>query len=92
MVSKLLGQFFVSELAQRVPDSVAVINCATPGMVHDTDFNREVDLTFGGKIAKLVTRRLGYTSNVGARHITDAAVRHGRESHGQYLSTQKLKP
>ncbi|RYP60255.1 hypothetical protein DL769_008189 [Monosporascus sp. CRB-8-3] len=92
MVSKLLGQFFLSELASRVPPSVAVINCATPGMIHDSDFNREVDRTFGGKIAKVFMRRIGYTSAIGARCITDAAVNHGEETHGQYLSTQKLKP
>ncbi|RYP48692.1 hypothetical protein DL768_005472 [Monosporascus sp. mg162] len=92
MVSKLLGQFFLSELARRVPPSVAVINCATPGMVHNSEFNREIDRTFGGKIAKVFMRRIGYTSAVGARHVTDAAVNHGEETHGQYLSTQKLKP
>ncbi|KAK2603994.1 hypothetical protein QQS21_003830 [Conoideocrella luteorostrata] len=92
MVSKLLGQFFLAELTKRVPSSVAVINCATPGMVHDSQFNRQVDATFGGKIAKVFMRRIGYSSPIGARHITDAAVKHGEASHGQYLSTQKLKP
>ena len=92
MVSKLLGQFFLTELAKRVPLSVAVINCATPGQVFDSDFNRQVDQTLGGKIAKVFMRRIGYTAAVGARAITDAAVRHGAETHGQYLSTQKLKP
>lgn len=92
MVSKLLGQFFLAELAKRVPSSVAVINCTTPGMVHDSEYNRQVDQTMGGKIAKVFMRRIGYTAAVGARHITDAAVRHGEETHGQYLSTQKLRP
>lgn len=93
MVSKLLGQFFLAELARQVPPSVAIINCATPGMVHGTDFNREMDQTMGGKIFRFVVlRRLGYTAAVGARHITDAAVNHGEASHGQYLSQQKIKP
>lgn len=93
MVSKLLGQFYISELAKRVPSSVVCINCATPGMVQGTQFNREVDATFGGKLVKPIIRRLGYTPEVGARCITDAALRHGDEEvHGQYLSTQKLKP
>jgi NAD(P)-dependent dehydrogenase (short-subunit alcohol dehydrogenase family) len=93
MVSKLLGQFFIAELAKRIPSSVVTINCATPGMVHDTQFNREVDGTFGGKLVKPILRRLGYTADVGARHITDAALHHSDdEIHGQYLSTQKLKP
>ncbi|KAM3426432.1 hypothetical protein NHJ13734_009461 [Beauveria thailandica] len=93
MVSKLLGQFYIAELAKRVPSSVVTINCATPGMVHDTQFNREVDRTIGGKLVKPILRRLGYTSDVGARHITDAALHHtNEETHGQYLSIQKLKP
>ncbi|KAJ2955933.1 hypothetical protein NQ176_g11356 [Zarea fungicola] len=93
MVSKLLGQFYMSELARRVPSSVVCINCATPGMVQGTQFNREVDATFGGKLVKPIIRRLGYTPEVGARYITDAALQHGDEEvHGQYLSTQKLKP
>ncbi|OAA35230.1 NAD(P)-binding domain protein [Beauveria brongniartii RCEF 3172] len=59
MVSKLLCQFYISELSKRVPSSVVTINCATPGMVHDTQFNREVDRTFGGKLVKPILRRLG---------------------------------
>lgn len=93
MVSKLLGQFYIAELSQRVPSTVVTINCATPGMVHGTQFNREVDTTFGGKLVKPILRRLGYTSDVGARNITDAALHHtNEETHGQYLSAQKLKP
>ncbi|KAM3544980.1 hypothetical protein ARSEF1564_002151 [Beauveria bassiana] len=90
VVSKLLGQFYIAELAKRVPSSVVTINCATPGMVHGTRFNREVDRTMGGKLVKPILRRLGYTADVGARHITDAALHHtNEETHGQYLSAQK---
>ncbi|OAQ99886.1 hypothetical protein LLEC1_08136, partial [Akanthomyces lecanii] len=93
MVSKLLGQFYVAELAKRIPSSVVTINCATPGMVHGTEFNREVDKTFGGRLEKPVLRRLGYTAEVGARNITDAALHHENDAtHGQYLSAQKVKP
>jgi len=91
-VSKLLGQFFLAELAKHVPTSVAVINAATPGMCHDSQLNRELDLTLKGKIAKIFMRRVGYSSAVGARMITDAAVQHGDETHGQYLGLQRLKP
>ena len=93
MVSKLLGQFFLKELATRVPSSLAIVNCATPGMVHDSQFNRHIDQTFGGRMVKFVIlRRLGYTATVGARHITDAVVNHGEESHGHFLSEQMIKP
>ncbi|KAH8698920.1 hypothetical protein BGW36DRAFT_396553 [Talaromyces proteolyticus] len=91
-VSKLLGQFFLTELARIVPVSVAVINAASPGTVHDSDFNREHDKTFSGAIAKKIMRRIGSTSAVGACMITDAAVQHGEETHGQFLSFQKVVP
>ncbi|TGJ86589.1 hypothetical protein E0Z10_g2192 [Xylaria hypoxylon] len=42
-VSKLLGQYFIGALAKQVPTSVAVINAASPGSVHDSQFNREID-------------------------------------------------
>lgn len=32
-ISKLLGQFFIKELAKRVPSSVMVVNCVSPGTV-----------------------------------------------------------
>ncbi|RAL12938.1 NAD(P)-binding protein [Aspergillus homomorphus CBS 101889] len=92
MVSKLLGQFFLSRLASIVPPSVAVINAVSPGSVHDSDFNREHDKTFSGAIAKVAMRRMANTAAVGARMVTDAAVNHGQETHGEFLSFQKLVP
>lgn len=41
---------------------------------------------------KMILRRVGNSSAVGARMITDAAVRHGEETRGQFLSFQKLVP
>ncbi|KAJ5803992.1 uncharacterized protein N7518_000295 [Penicillium psychrosexuale] len=92
MVSKLLGQFFLAHLASVVPPSVAIINATSPGSVYDSDFNREHDKTFAGAIAKVVMRRMANTAAVGARMVTDAAVNHGEETHGEFLSFQKLVP
>ncbi|KAJ5371905.1 Short-chain dehydrogenase/reductase SDR [Penicillium concentricum] len=92
MVSKLLGQFFLSYVASIVPPSVVVINATSPGSVHDSEFNREHDKSFSGAIAKVVMRRLANTAAVGARMITDAAVKHGPETHGEFLSFQKIVP
>lgn len=91
-VSKLLGQLFLVELAKRVPSSVAVINMATPMMVYDSEINRETARSLMGKIVEVFRRRIGYTAAVGARMVVDAAVKHGEETHGQYLGLQKLKP
>ncbi|KAK8054930.1 NAD(P)-binding protein [Apiospora rasikravindrae] len=89
-VSKLLGQFFLAKLASVVPASVAVINAASPGSVHDSRFAREMDGTKAGAVAKVCLRRFGNTAAVGARMMTDAAVRHGEETHGRFLSFQKV--
>lgn len=91
-VSKLLGQYFISKLASLVPASVAVINGASPGSIHDSQFNRDRDKTPAGAFAKKILRWVGNSSAVGARMITDAAVRHGAETHGLLLSFQKLVP
>ncbi|KAI1474239.1 NAD(P)-binding protein [Daldinia eschscholtzii] len=91
-ISKLLGQLFLVELAKRVSSPAAVVNTATPMMVYDSDFSRQTVTTFLGRIAELFRRLIGYTSAVGARMVVDAAVRHGDETHGQYLGLHKLKP
>ncbi|KAK8036449.1 hypothetical protein PG991_001586 [Apiospora marii] len=90
-VSKLLGQFFLRRLARVVPPAVAVLNAASPGSVWDSRFGRDREGTAAGAVAKTVLRcGFGHTAAVGARMVTDAAVRHGAETHGQFLSFQKV--
>ncbi|KAI1292374.1 hypothetical protein F5Y03DRAFT_402980 [Xylaria venustula] len=92
LVSKLLGQYFITALAARVPSSVAVIDGVSPGAVHDTQFNRDFEGTLGLGLVKAIQRWVAFSSAVGARLVTDAAVRHGDEAHGQFLSMQKIAP
>ncbi|GAP85196.1 putative short-chain dehydrogenase reductase family protein [Rosellinia necatrix] len=89
-ITKLLGQFFLSKLCELIPASVALINCASPGSVHDTAFNREIEHTFSGALTKMIQKRIANNSDVGARMITDAVVNHGKETHGQFLSFQMV--
>ncbi|KAJ4393049.1 hypothetical protein N0V93_002255 [Gnomoniopsis smithogilvyi] len=91
-VSKLLGHFFVNTIAKQVPTSVAIINAVSPGAIHDSQFNRDVDKTPAGPVIRMLLRRIGNSSAVGARMITDAPVSHGEETHGQFLSFQKIVP
>ncbi|KAF3766602.1 hypothetical protein M406DRAFT_38676 [Cryphonectria parasitica EP155] len=91
-VSKLLGQFFLAKLAAEIPPSIALINGASPGAVHDSEFNREIEKTFMGKIIKLILKFLANSSSVAARMMTDAMVHHGEETHGHFLSFQKVVP
>lgn len=91
-VSKLLEMFFVQKLAEVVPPSIAVINAASPGAINDSDFNREFDKTFTGALAKMFLKRVGGTSADGGCLMADAMVKHGDETHGQFISFQKLVP
>lgn len=91
-LTKLLGQFFLAKLAAEVPPSVALINAASPGAVHDSEFNRDFDKTAVGAVFKKILKVLANSSAVGARMMTDAIVNHGEETHGQFLSFQKVVP
>lgn len=91
-VSKLLGQFFLSEIAKVVSPSLAIINATSPSLVLETEFNRDRDGTLIYTIGKLAMKKVANTAAVGARMITDAAVNHGDETHGQMLSFQQLVP
>ncbi|KAL7893912.1 hypothetical protein HDV63DRAFT_164330 [Trichoderma sp. SZMC 28014] len=89
--SKLLGQLFLTELVKRVPPSVAIINAPNPGLCKSSlvrDYANVFEKVFV-YIYKLVLARDG---SVGARAFTDAAVKQGPESHGQYLEDGKVQP
>lgn len=92
MTSKLLGQFFLSELVKRVPPSVAVVNAPNPGLCYGTGLMHDWDGSMLRFIIWGFQRVLGWSAAVGARALTDAAVKHGVESHGQYLEGGKLQP
>ncbi|KAM7210593.1 short-chain dehydrogenase/reductase SDR [Rhypophila decipiens] len=92
MVSKLLQQFFVAKFAEVVPSSLVVINSVSPGSVYGTDFNRDRRGTLVGVVAAVVMRGIANSPPVRARIITDAAVNHGEETHGQFLSFQTVVP
>ncbi|KAI0192847.1 hypothetical protein F4808DRAFT_363370 [Astrocystis sublimbata] len=90
--SKLLAQLFVTELAKRVPPSVAIINCANPGWCHSSGLTRDVNGTAFGFGVDFMARLLGRSPSVGARSLVDAAVNRGDEAHGYYLEDCKLTP
>ncbi|KAK4196479.1 short chain dehydrogenase [Triangularia verruculosa] len=90
--SKLLGQFLLRELARRVPTGAAIINGASPGMVNDSEFDRDFKKTSIGAIMQRIKPWMGSTSAVAAHMVTHAAVACGEETHGDFLSFQKLVP
>ncbi|ETS81731.1 hypothetical protein PFICI_06733 [Pestalotiopsis fici W106-1] len=85
--TKLLGQLFVAELAKRVPPSLAVINCANPGLCYGSQIGSEL-----GIMAAVFIRLVGHTTDTGARTIVHAATKLGEGSHGQYVEEAKLRP
>lgn len=90
--SKLLGQMFLSELIKHVPSSVAVVNSANPGLCYGSNLTNEWSGSVVGFAVGIITRIIGRSMALGARALTDAAVRHGPESHGQYIEDGKLQP
>ncbi|KAI0169273.1 hypothetical protein GGR52DRAFT_574491 [Hypoxylon sp. FL1284] len=96
-VSKLLGQYFVSQLASRATASVAAVNSASPSSIHDSQFNRDIDKTPIGPVIKMLLWRLGDSSVVGAHMMVDAAVHHGHmapiaySNEGKSISEQLWK-
>ncbi|KAF4954601.1 hypothetical protein FSARC_12073 [Fusarium sarcochroum] len=89
--SKLLGLLFLSELAKRVPSSVAVVNAANPGMCYGSNLTGDWD-GVGAVIFGILNRLIGRSAPLGARALVDGAVRHGPKSHCQYLEDGKLQP
>lgn len=89
--SKLLGQLFLTELVKRVPPSVAIINAPNPGLCKSS-LGRDYDSAFERAFLFMFQLLLGRDGSVGARAFTDAAVKQGTESHGQYLEDGKVQP
>ncbi|KAK7737329.1 hypothetical protein SLS53_006632 [Cytospora paraplurivora] len=92
VVSKLMIQFFVAKMAELVDPSVAIINASSPGGLCDSELYRDRDKDFLSPLMKLVLKLLFNTCAIGARMMTDALVQHGEETHGQFLSFQKVVP
>ncbi|CAG9953291.1 unnamed protein product [Clonostachys rosea f. rosea IK726] len=90
--SKLLGQFFVTELVKHVPPSAVVINMCNPGMCYGSSLMRDFAGTFSGFMIGIFFRVFGYSPSKGARSLTDAACNHGPKSHGIYIEDGKLQP
>ncbi|KAK7723952.1 hypothetical protein SLS64_000285 [Diaporthe eres] len=90
--SKLLVQLFLSELVKVVPSSTVIINAANPGFCYGTSLARDANGTLLGLIVFIMSHIIGHAPAIGARAVVDAAVKKGRESHGQYVEAGKLRP
>ncbi|KAL6882322.1 putative short-chain dehydrogenase [Trichoderma longibrachiatum] len=91
-VSKLLGQFYLKELAKRVPASVVTIDAVNPGFCYGTALTRDGDGTLTGALINGFRRIVGKPSSVGALSIVHAAVSFGEDAHGQYTEDGEIRP
>ncbi|ROW08223.1 hypothetical protein VMCG_03326 [Cytospora schulzeri] len=85
--TKLLGQLFVAKLSRLVPPSLAVVNCANPGLCYGSGLSRELGLA-----TAVFIRIVGRSVVLGARTLVHAAVVSDESSHGQYVEDGKLRP
>ncbi|KAH8800914.1 hypothetical protein F5884DRAFT_685245 [Xylogone sp. PMI_703] len=90
-VSKLLCQFFIVKLTEIVSPDDVIINMVDPGLIKGTGLSRDANggTAVAAKIFFTVARRL---LNKGATTYINAAVGHGKESHGCFIMNCKLAP
>ncbi|KFA71439.1 hypothetical protein S40288_04298 [Stachybotrys chartarum IBT 40288] len=89
--SKLLGQLFLTELAQKVSASKVTVVCANPGFCRGSSLGRQADGLIRIPLA-LFSRLVGRTCSLGARTIVHAAAILGEEAHGHYIEDAKIQP
>ncbi|KAK4077741.1 uncharacterized protein Triagg1_3435 [Trichoderma aggressivum f. europaeum] len=90
--SKLLGQFYLTELAKRVPASVVTIDSVNPSFCYGTDLTRDGDGTLAGLLVNGFRRIVGKSPAVGALSLVHAAVSFGEEVHGQFTEDGEIRP
>lgn len=84
--TKLLNILWAQELANRIPAETVIINTLNPGFCYSGLHRHE---TSG--IIKIFLWMLAWTSVQGGSCLTDALVQH-EDSHGKYLSEQRVTP
>lgn len=90
--TKLLGQLFVTELVKRVPASAVIVSAANPGFCYGSELGRGGNGTLLGFLYRIFARIMGRSCSVGARSLVHAAVSFGKDAHGQYIETGKVRP
>lgn len=95
--SKLLLLFFFMEFSERLDtpgmegsSNDVVVNIVNPGFCYGSELHREVKGVLGGILAT-VKRIIGRSTETGARTLAHAAVVDSVESHGKYLSDEKIR-
>ncbi|KAL8838830.1 MAG: hypothetical protein Q9170_001985 [Blastenia crenularia] len=91
--SKLLLTLFFREFVDRLPSTKndVVVNLVNPGFCYGSELHRSITgplgAVFGG-----IKRTIGRSTDVGARTLVHGAAVAGKETHGCYLSDEKVAP
>ncbi|KAH7148884.1 putative short-chain dehydrogenase/reductase family protein [Dactylonectria macrodidyma] len=89
-VSKLLGQLFLSRLADGIKPEDVVVNMVEPGLTKTGLFRKLHG--FAGAIFNLIKSLTAKTAEEGAITYVDAAAVQGSESHGGFVVNCEIHP
>ncbi|KAI4126765.1 MAG: hypothetical protein LQ338_003583 [Usnochroma carphineum] len=91
--SKLLLALFFREFVQRLPSASnnGVVNLVNPGFCYGSELHRTLSGPLGSIFGGM-KRAIGRPTEVGARTLVHGAVVAGKETHGCYLSDEKVAP
>lgn len=91
--SKLLLTLFFREFVARLPPAKndVVVNLVNPGFCYGSELHRSITGPLGAVFGGM-KRAIGRSMEVGARTLVHGAVVAGRETHGCYLSDEKVAP
>lgn len=89
--SKFLLAFFVATLAESVNPRDVLVNMPNPGTTKGTAIGRETS-ALHRRIMGFLQFFLGRSLESGASTYLDAALAHGIESHGSFVSEWAIKP
>jgi NAD(P)-dependent dehydrogenase (short-subunit alcohol dehydrogenase family) len=88
--AKLILMSFMARLAEMVEPGQVLINMPNPGMTKGTSLGRDGNVILK-KIVSVAQYFLARTPDVGASMYLDAALGHGSESHGSFISEWTIK-
>ena len=90
--SKLLLTLFFRQFCASLPaGNHVVVNMVNPGFCYGSELHRTLDGVFG-KVFGGVKRVIGRPTPIGARTLVHAAAVAGPDTHGKYLSDEKVAP
>ncbi|KAI4145704.1 MAG: hypothetical protein L6R39_003723 [Caloplaca ligustica] len=90
--SKLLLALFFREFVDRLPsNNDVIVNLVNPGFCYGSELHRTLSGPLGAVFGGM-KRAIGRSTEVGARTLVHGGAAAGKETHGCYLSDEKVAP